>query len=72
MAISVGQIIAFSSLIDSFFTVVQGLLYLAYIVISVGIVGANLNTFIEEIAPEVYSPLYTPLYFQCNRFIHPQ
>ena len=45
MAISTGQIIAFLSLIGPLFSVAQGLAYLAYIVIAIAIVGANLSAF---------------------------
>lgn len=68
MTISTGQITAFFSLVGPLCTAAQGLAYLAYIVIATGIVGANPSILIEEIAPDVY----TPPYFQCNRFIHPR
>jgi len=68
VTISTRQIAAFLSLIGPLPTVAQSLAYLAYIVITTGIVSANPSILIEEIAPDVY----TPLYFQCNRFIHPQ
>lgn len=68
MTISTGQVTAFLSLIGPLPTVAQSLTYLAYMVIATGIVSADPSVLIEEIAPDVY----TPLYFQCNRFIHPQ
>jgi len=68
VTISTRQIAAFLSLIGPLPTAAQSLAYLAYMVIATGIVGANPSMLIEEIAPDVY----TPLYFQCNRFIHPQ
>ena len=45
MAITTTTIIDFLTLAGSLFTVMQGLAYLAYIVIAVAIVGANLSTF---------------------------
>ena len=45
MAITVTTIEDFLTLIIPLFTVTQGLAYLAYIIIAVAIVGANLGTF---------------------------
>jgi len=45
MAITVTTITDFLTLAAPLFTVMQGLAYLAYIVIAVAIVGANLCTF---------------------------
>jgi hypothetical protein len=68
MTISIGQITAFLSLIGPLSTAAQSLAYLTHMAIATGTVSANQSMLIEEIAPDVY----TPLYFQCNRFIHPQ
>ena len=45
MAITTTTIIDFLTLAAPLFSVMQGLAYLAYIVIAVAIVGANLSTF---------------------------